>query len=68
MSDIRERSGSVNSDDKLVAFFYLLMRDHLTPGVIEDIMRMLADTAGDTTQFSNGWLAKYADDVARRLK
>lgn len=64
--NIRERSGSVNSDDPLVAFLYLLIRDHVHPGDIEDLMKKI--TKDETCEFSNGWLAEYARDIASRLK
>jgi hypothetical protein len=63
---LRERSGSVSSKDKLVAFLYVLMRDHLVPGAVEEIMRTVEPN--DETHFSNGHLAKYAQDVVERLK
>lgn len=40
---MRERSGSINSNSKLVSFLYLLMRDHLPAGVIEEIIRDAED-------------------------
>lgn len=63
-SSIRERNGCVDDEDKLVAFLYLLMRDHVVPGTLEEIMKNLA---ADRFQFSNGWLALYAKDIAGRL-
>ncbi len=62
---MRERSGEVDSNDPLVAFLYVLMRDHLTPGNVEQIM--LGHVTGNESQFTNGWLATYAADVAARL-
>jgi len=38
ISSLRERSGQVESDDPLVSFLYQLMRDHLAPGVVEELM------------------------------
>lgn len=63
---MRERSGSINSNSKLVSFLYLLMRDHLPAGVIEEIIRDAEETTD--CQFTNGWLAKYAEDLKDRLK
>lgn len=62
---IRERSGLVNDSDKLVTFIYLLGRDHLPVGEIEEIMKGISK---DEFVFSNGWLAKYAQDVKNRLR
>jgi hypothetical protein len=63
--NLRERSGSVDSEDKLVSFLYELMRDHLPTGTVEEIVR---NSDADSTQFTNGFLAKYAEDLAKRLK
>jgi hypothetical protein len=55
----------VKIDSHLVSFLYELMRDHVPPGVIEEIMRK---TMGPSAVvYTNGWLAKYAEDVANRL-
>lgn len=63
--NIRERSGSVDIDSYLVSFLYELMRDHLPPGVVEEIV---LNSIGDSEcKYSNGWLAKYAEDIANRL-
>ncbi len=63
---LRQRSGNVTSDSNLVEFLYLLMRDHATPGVVEELVR-ITRKGGSDTLFSNGWLARYAEDVAQRL-
>lgn len=63
---IRKRSGEINSDDKLVAFLYIILRDHVLPSDIEQIFKFKMGEG--TAQFSNGFLAKYADDIAKRLK
>ena len=66
---IRERSGSVNSKDPLVTFLYILMRDELTPGRIEEIIKEhVQPEKRESSQFSNGWLATYARDIAARLR
>lgn len=62
---LRERSGVVQDDSPLVSFLYELMRDYITPGKLEEMVR-------DCTQpqcivFTNGFLAKYAQDLAKRL-
>lgn len=63
MQALRERSGKVNSDSPLVSFLYELMRDHVTPGVVEGLVTGIAQPC----QFCNGYLASYAQDVADRL-
>jgi hypothetical protein len=63
--EMRLRSGNVTIDSHLVSFLYELMRDYVTPGQIEAIM---ANTEGDSNvTYTNGWLAKYAEDLALRL-
>jgi len=68
---LRERSGEVNSKDKLVQFLYILMRDHLPPGTVEGIIRdhveSLPHRPASEIYFTNGWLAKYAEDIRDRL-
>lgn len=63
---IREASGSINSSSKLTAFLYLLMRNHVAPGIIEEIMREIHGT-GPIWEFCNGWLALHAEDIKNRL-
>ena len=61
----RKRTGNVDDDRPLVGFLYELMRDHLPVGVVERIARNSAYTG--TTSFTNGHLARYAQDLAERL-
>lgn len=65
-SALRNRSGSVQIDSKLVSFLYELMRDHLPPGKVEEIVR--ASEGESNVVYTNGWLAQYAQDLANRLK
>jgi hypothetical protein len=68
LKDLRTRSGSVKSSSPLVSFLYTLMRDHLTPGEVEAILQEEVETyAGKEVEYSNGWLANYAKDIAQRL-
>ena len=71
---MRVASGEIDDDRRVVAFLYLLMRDHLTPGVVETIIdevttnRMARfSVEGGHILFTNGWLARHAQDVADRL-
>jgi hypothetical protein len=66
MKQMRRRSGSVTIDCKFTSFLYTLMRDHVQPGDIEDIM--LNHMSDEPVEYSNGWLALYANDVATRLQ
>lgn len=58
------RSGGVEDSRRLVSFLYELMRDHLPPGLVEEALRQ---SPARTTTYTNGWLARYAQDVADRL-
>lgn len=64
---MRERSGEVDSDSLLVRFLYILMRDHVTAGVVESIMDDHVENGETLALFSNGWLASNAIDLADRL-
>jgi hypothetical protein len=61
---MRERSGKVQYNSRLVGFLYDLMRDHVPPGVVENLLDQQANP--DIT-YTNGWLAQYANDIAQRL-
>jgi hypothetical protein len=68
-SRLRKASGQVVSTGPLVSFLYELMRDHVPPGVVEGIMKQTeTDEPNYETIFTNGWLARYAEDVAARLR
>lgn len=61
---MRRESGRVNSESKLVEFFYLLLRDYLPAGQVEEIMIKIT---GGERQYTNGWLAQLAENIATRL-
>lgn len=63
-SALRDRSGGVKFGCALTSFLYELMRNTVTPGVVEKTVQ--STSSGETT-YSNGWLAQYANDVAKRL-
>jgi hypothetical protein len=63
---MREASGNVESNSKLVAFLYLLMRDHLAVGVVESIMLEVSADSMPIT-YTNGWLAQHCLDIEKRL-
>jgi hypothetical protein len=67
MRKIRKQSGEINSNDKLTCFMYLLGRDHLPLGIIEEIMLKIQDKDMEI-EYSNGWLAQYAQNISSRLK
>lgn len=62
---LKEASGSVTSNDPMVGFLYDLMRDYVRPGEIERAVEN--NLYKGTCTFSNGWLAKYAEDVVETL-
>lgn len=64
-NQLRERSGNIDLNSRLISFLYELMRDHVPAGTVEKMVRNSEDP---DTQYCNGWLAKYAEDVANRLK
>ncbi len=63
---LRVRSGEVEHNNLFVSFFYELMRDHLTPGAVEKLVRSVLDGGKDVT-YTNGWLASYSIDIVERL-
>jgi hypothetical protein len=63
----RQESGNVISDGDLSTFLYLLMRDHITPGLAEKLV-MDVETSSHPTSFTNGWLGHYSNYLAGRLQ
>lgn len=61
---LRERSGKVKLRTRIASFLYELMRDEVVPGTVEKIARQSQEYPVLTC---NGFLAKYAIDVATRL-
>lgn len=64
MRAVRKRSGEVSTNLRLVSFLYELMRDHLPPGTVETVAM---NSQAVPINLTNGWLANYAKDVAKRL-
>lgn len=55
--------------DPLIAFLYELMRDHVPPGVVEKVVRNSElPSEDDTYVLSNVHLARYAEEIAIRLR
>jgi len=68
-TELRERSGCFNSYDPLTGLFYMLLRDgYISPAISEELIRSEEDHMNDEKIYSNGWLAKYAQDLSDRLK
>lgn len=55
--------------DRLTVFLYLLMRDRLTPGEVAGLAMSCyeGDEEGPTV-LSNGYLGKFAEHLAKKLK
>ena len=64
--NLSNESGNIVIKNKLASFIYVLLRDYITPGKIEDIISN--NTSNKRVKYSNGWLAKYAENIANRLK
>jgi hypothetical protein len=65
--ELRQRSGAVTSKSRLVCFLYHLLRDHLPAADVEELARTATEYEEESL-YSNGWLAHYAEDVAKRLQ
>jgi hypothetical protein len=71
---LRKKSGAVKDERLLVAFLYVLMRDTVPPGVIEGTLLKLSNENAEDKEtkheymLTNGYLAKYAQDIADRLE
>jgi len=56
------RSGQCELTTMLESFLYTLMRDHVSPGTVEGLLR-----DAKPCNCTNGYLGAYARDVAERL-
>lgn len=63
---MREASGNIISEDRLVHFFYLLCRDHIVPGEVERLIRQVEECKVEM-HFTNGWIARYAQNLRDRM-
>jgi hypothetical protein len=62
---VKEASGNIMIRGKLTSFLYELIRDYLPAGEVELIVRNCSESE---VSYTNGWLAKYAENLAERLK
>ena len=62
---LREVSGNIAYNDALTGFLYELIRDHLPAGKVEALV--IRATQNPDAIFTNGWLAKYANNLAEEL-
>lgn len=69
MLEIHMASGEYCNDNIMVALLYRLMRDEVTPGVVEGIVQDIIHHKEDNGDicFTNGWLAQYANNIIERL-
>lgn len=58
-------TGNVEIDNKLTAFLYELMRDHLPAGKVEELVR--SNECSAHIKYTNGYLADYAHLLSKRL-
>lgn len=68
MKHLVDRSGRITSDDKLVLLLYRLLRDHVLPADLEEIVMDIERDNNKHYTFSNGWLAQYAEDILKRIR
>lgn len=66
-SAITTASGGIVRIDRMVSFFYELMRGHMTLGAVEDIVRNVLNEDPEV-HYCNGWLAEYAEYIVKRLR
>ena len=59
-------SGNALIEGSLVAFLHDLMRDHLAPGIVEKLVINAIAVPG-YNEYSNGFLARYAENLANEL-
>jgi len=64
--DLSKKSGSVRSDDPLVCFLYLLMRDKMTIGDVT-ALTVEVSKSNEGYSFTNGHLANFAKHLAKGL-
>jgi len=67
-SAMRSASDTVHNRDKMVSFFYSLMRDCMTPGAVEEVVQSVLNEGDQEIIYTNGWLAKYAEYIVVRLR
>ena len=52
---------------RLVAFLYLLLRDKLPAGVVEECVQEIEKGDNPEVVLSNGYIGKYAEELAERM-
>ena len=64
-AELRKASGDIKSNDQLVSFLYELMRDYVPCGTVE---RIAQGCSYKEYSFTNGFLASYAKNIAKKLR
>ena len=64
--ELRKVSGNISTKNQLVSFLYLLMRDELSTGKVEKMVRQIEEDV--TVLYTNGWLAQYSIYLAESLQ
>lgn len=57
-----------STEEKLVSFLYILMRDYIKFGSIEDIMKNHVVWNNDECVYSNKFIEQYARSLIHRLE
>lgn len=66
LCELSEQSGKVIDISPLVNLLYSLLSAHVTPDALEKLVQELPPL-GMEVQYTNGWLAKYAQNLAERI-
>lgn len=56
-----------NNQNKIITLLYLLMRDDITCGRMEEIIMQLEKSKNSKFTLSNGYLGAYAKEIFKRL-
>ncbi len=71
--ELCDASGRVSSEDPLVDFLYVLMRDFVSLGDLADVVNQMIRARRERpectgVELANGWLAQYAEYVAGQIR
>ena len=74
-SDVQmeKESGNVVVENRLTVFLYLLMKNELVPGKVQEIINLMHNPekkyiTNESSIFTNGWLAQYADYLRKLIE
>lgn len=67
--EIYVASGEQASSDLIVALLYRIIRDHLAPGQVEEMVQQILDHSDEEeVSYTNGWLMLYVENILSRLR